>query len=1445
MCKRVGVAQFALLLLNLLTSIASCQSVATPTLHGNVHTGPSPSFAMQARVKSAFSQLPLRFEENQGQASDEIRFLSRGAGYSLWLTGKEAVLAQRTVRNSPNTKSVRSDSKPPELEVFRLQLAGANQHSRVEGLEPLSSKTNYFIGKDPKKWRTNVPSYSKVRYHDVYPGVDLVYYGNQAGKLEYDFVVAPGADARQIELDVQSGLEASPGVQPRRTRLTAKGDLILHGSVTDLRLQKPVIYQQDDKGGRHYIAGSYLLRTGKPDTANQNSNVTFEISGYDHSKPLVIDPAITYSTYFGGAANSVAVYTDPVTGHVYAYLAGGVCDPNFPTKNALQPTFTPQGCAGYIGYGWVGDTFVAKFDPSAAGAESLVWSTYLGSGDNAESASGIGVDTMGNAYVTGNTNSLNFPTINAFQSARKSPSLTTYYPATTADAFLSKLSADGSTLLYSSYFGGSGGENSHAIALDSTGRAYIAGQTWSPDLPTVNPFQGTLRATGGAAFLAIFDPTLSGPSSLVYATYLGGSSTYQGDPALALAVDAAGGAHLGGFATSPDFPIVNGFQNTFTASTNVGMSFYAMLNPFSPPASQLVYSTYLGAAAGFGGFGGVTGVTVDSSGKAYLVGTGVVAQIPVTPGAYQGTVSSGDAAAFIAKINPSLTGSASLIYCARFPFNAGDSISSGIALDPGGNLFISGHAQGGFPLVNPIQNPSDGVFQSVEGGNSWASLTKGLDVDSFLFAFAVDTTTSPRTLYTGTLWGGVYTSSDGGLNWNHVFQLPNTAGSNTCSISGTPCVFALAVDPTAPSNVYAGTSLGLYRSTDRGATWSTLNSGLSSIGAQSATGLQFDGGTLYAATSDALYRLPAGSSSWTSTGLTVGMPFVTIDPFSNPHTIYAFGEFNGQSEYKSIDGGTTWTPFGDTCLTGLAVDTTTTPSTLYGTEHPICGSTFVKSTDGGNTWIQLDSSGEDTSVDPYGPQIVVDSTRTPSIIYGKTQVNLLESKDGGVSWKGVTPNVGKNPLGFIALDPTTATTTSPATLYVGTNTPLPHIFVAELNSSGSALLFSTNIGGGLGEDYNSGNDIATDAAGNVYVTGGTNSIQFPVVNAFQPSAGSAFFTKIGTQSLPPTSSNPVSTQVGVPIGTLTVSFPNITGSSTGNQPTLAVSPLSSADTANFSLSNNLGAYDISTTASYSGTVSLCFQALTVNDLSTFNNLQLVHVVNGSLVNITSSHDFSTRTVCGSTASFSPFVLVNGTPKITWNNPQAITYGTALSSAQLNAIADIQGTFTYTPTSGSVLGPGKGQTLSVTFTPANPAIYRTVTKTASIDVLYSTASCNGDTGHTILQPINANGSSVFKLGSTVPTKFRVCDANGVSVGIPGTVTSYQLVAAGAAIGLSVDEQVYSTAADTAFRWDSTTKQWVFNQGTGKNNPTLSQPNELYVFRINLKDGTSIQFQYGLK
>jgi hypothetical protein len=1524
-------------------------------LPSSVTSAPGPAVTtsvatIQARAKSVFAQLPLRFEKNEGQADPQVKFMSQNGAYSLFFTPKEAVLLLR--RKSPRKAASKSNQNAA---VVRLRFVGSNANPRVVGVEEFPGKTNHFVGNDPKMWHTNVSNYARVKYEKVYPGVDLEYYGNQGG-LEYDFTVTPGADANQIRFEVVGEPSSAPLL-----RLAPNGDLIVKTSGEEVCINKPIVYQPDDVEAVHTSLGAaksdFKKEVSGHFVVEANNRVAFDLGPYDHSKRLVIDPAITYSTYLGGSysslGSSVAVYSDPATGHVYAYVAGGTSDTDFPTKNAMQAS------GG-------GDAFIAKIDPSASVAESLVWSTYLGGSDNGEFAHAITVDSAGNVYLTGDTNSSNFPTVNAYQSARKSPP-NSYYPGTTADAFVSKLSADGSTLLYSTYFGGSGAENVHAIALDSADRVYIAGQTKSTDLPTVNPFQATLRATGGAAFLATFDTMHSGPGSLVYSTYLGGSGThvgteYLGDSAFGLAVDAAFGVHLGGGTTSPDFPIANGFQNNFLG----GMSFYAKLNPFAPSSSQLVYSTFLGGAGGSGGLGGVTGIAVDSAGNAFLAGDAGPGQVPVTPGAYAAPTNPGDVVAFVAKINPALSGSASLIYCASLslPQGGGAALATGIAVDATGNAFIVGHAGPGLSLVNPVQNSSNGVFQSLDAGSTWTGLTKGI-VTNNIWALAIDTSTSPRTIYAGTADGNIYATTDGGLNWIQRVQLPDSSFGNPCTGSNSSCVFILIIDPSVPSTVYAGTSNGVYKSVDRGVNWSAFNDGFSELALQFVRDLKFDSGALYAATSGGLYKLANGATTWTQTSLTSNVTAVAIDPATNPRTFYVMSDFTFLSQ-KSVDGGISWAPYevvttntANQGLTYLVVDTTTNPSSLYG--EGAFGPELIKSSDGGTTWygLPLYELAEAGFTDTYPAQtIVLDTSRNPPIIYVRQGGRVKTSFDGGYTWIDPVPN---GSLHAIAIDPTTATSFSPAVLYAATDNPELKGFVVELDSSGSALLFATYLGGILGSEATLGNGIAVDAAGNIYVTGVTNSYQFPAVNAFQAhvasasTTSSAFFTKIGTQALPLTSPGPISTQVAVPIGTLTVSLPNVTGSTTSSAPTLSVTPLSSSDTADFSLSNNLGAYDISTTATYSGAVTLCFQAQTVNDLATFSNLQLIHIVDGSAISITSSHDFSTRTVCGSATSLSPFVLFNPTTNTALNasaNPsvsgQPVTFAatvtssgsptgnvtfsdgaTVLASIPLTsggasfstsslAVGSHSITATFSgdgrwngstssivsqvvnraatsitvSTSGSpsidnqgvtvaatvtVLTPGLGTpTGSVTFKDGSTTFGTgalnngrvTFTTSAlgvgthSITAVYAGdlnfagsastpaiqqvqyepggTTCLGAPAHQILQPINADGTSVWKQGRVIPAQFRVCDANGVSIGTAGVISSFSLSQIISGTITNVDETVSSTTTDAGFHWDATNQEWIFNIST----KSLAA-NNTYVYTIGLNDGTTIVFKYGLK
>lgn len=1297
--RKVGFSILALIILAVAGVKPGAQtSAATPA---NLAKSAGPHPPSRAPFVETYGKLPLAFEVNEGQTDSRVKFLSRGGGYTLFLTESEAVLSLRKAESvaptfrparaglkSGTTKSVdnpTTDKRPQTSDsVVRMKLAGANPNATATGINELPGKTNYFIGNDPKKWRTNVPTYAKVKYSGVYPGVDLVYYGNQSGQLEYDFVVAPGADPNVISINVgavreppsplrNGGLvpdKSARGQEPTKRavhepplRLDPNGDLVLHSDGGEIRLQKPVVYQEPSTvdssqltakdetrhlplATRHFLDGHYSL--------DAQNRIGFMVGGYDHSKPLVIDPAIAYSTLLGGTtgptyARAIATYTDSSTGTVYAYVAGYTCASDFPTANPLHT------------YGGACDGFVTKFDPAASGPASVVFSTYLGGGGGA----GIAVDSAGNAYVTGSTSSINFPTSNAYQATLKGG----------ADAILTKLNADGSMLLYSTFFGGSGSDGASAIALDSAGRAYIAGGTSSPDLPTVNPYQafrGSLY-TGNYtqnAFVAVLDTTKSGVASLVYATFLGGSGfEYYGDDALAVAVDTVGGIHVAGSTASQNFPTANGFQG---CNTGQG-AFYTKLNPLLSGSAQLVYSTCLGGVNPYDVIHDTAqGIAVDPAGNAYLTGSAFSGIFPTTPGAFQ-TQEVG-LQPWVAKINPSLAGSASLIYSTflgQGPPQWGHDSGNAVAVDSTGNAFVTGSAGPEIPLVNPVMGSTNGAFQSFNAGQTWTGLTQGL-TEFPISALAVDASTSPRTLYAASAGGefatdaGVFASTDGGLNWTEVFHLSSPATPGFCNNGSTgPCIFALAIDPTTPSKVYVGTNEGVFKSSDRGATWSALNTGLTSTAVQQGVeGLTFDvteiGGTvyatLYAGAPDGLYVLSPGAVSWSTTGLTgVEVQHIAIDPATTPHTIYTgsagFSTFYGNSSggsFRSTDGGTAWTEIAQynasPQFSDIAVDDSTSPATLFGYSIFPFGPYVWSSSDGGNTWNPLPS---DPRVygDGVPETIVLDTSTRPSTLYVQDPFNgIFRSADSGNTWS----NVLSAGMGAIALDPTTAGPTPP-TIYAATGAPLGNAYVAELNPSGSALLFSSYLGG-IEEVNTLGFAIALDASDNIYVTGQTTSPYFPTVNAFQatavPGSGSiGFFTKLGSQTLPENSSGSVSTQVVVPNGTLAITFPSITGSTTSSPPTLTVTPLSTASTANFSLSNNLGAYDISTTAEFtassSNPVTLCFQALTVNDFSTFSNLKILHIVNGSPVNVTTSYNFSTRTICGAVTSFSPFVLVKG------------------------------------------------------------------------------------------------------------------------------------------------------------------------------------------------------------
>jgi hypothetical protein len=649
--------------------------------------------------------------------------------------------------------------QPPALSFLRLKLLRANPAAKVSGVNELPGKSNYLTGNDPKQWRTNVPTYGRVRYENIYPGVDLVYYGKQGGQLEYDFVVAPGADPSAIALAIDAGGQVSSKQKaasssqpfvvngsrkagsvatdhaPRTTdstqskiqnrkskissslRIAANGDLIVTAEGGEVRFHKPVVYQEQsirlrrnssqltvesetaldctspDNGprraaslkskiqNRKLIDGRYILKS--------DGEVTFEIAPYDRTRPLIIDPVLSYSTYLGGSdmdyANGIAV--DPSGS---AYVTGYTASIDFPLANPAQSSPGGGTCSDGVDTIPCFDAFVTKLNPAGT---ALVYSTYLG-GSNEDYGTGIALDASGDAYVTGYTNSTDFPVQNALQAEN----------AGGYDAFVAELSADGAFLIYSTYRGGSGDDIGTGIAVDSSGNAYISGYTASPDFP-VTP--GALQTNYGGGdhdgFVVKFN---SGGAKLGYSTFLGGSAD---DYAYGVAVDSAGDAYVTGATNSANFPTLNAFQPNYAGglcavAPNTFPCYDAFVAKLNPAGSALIYATYLGGTGSDYGYA----IALDGSSNAYVTGYTISTNFPTTAGAYQ-RVFGGSYDAFVAKLN----GAGSALVYSTYLGGPGTEIGYDIAVDSLGRALVTGYNYGGqFPTVSPTQAQNAGFYDA-------------------------------------------------------------------------------------------------------------------------------------------------------------------------------------------------------------------------------------------------------------------------------------------------------------------------------------------------------------------------------------------------------------------------------------------------------------------------------------------------------------------------------------------------------------------------------------------------------------------------------------------------------------------------------------------------------------------------------------------------------------
>jgi hypothetical protein len=554
-----------------------------------------------------YARLPLTFEANQGQAGSDIKFLSHGQGYTallsaggmvLSLRGSATTAAASTTQNATSRGSTSENSASQSSSAaarVQFALVGASRNPAVTGENQQSGKVNYFLGNDSTKWLTNVPIYGRVRYTNVYPGIDLVYYGSNQ-QLEYDFEVKPGADPQKIQFAIQGASQL---------QLDDEGNLVLSLGSGEIHFQSPIVYQQSG-GQRTPVNGSYVV--------TDPTHIAFRLGSYDSTKPLVIDPVLSYSTYLGGSgadqSNGIVVDSN---GNVY--VAGYTNAVDFP----VTTLGTLAGNADHV--------FVAKLNSTGT---SLIYADYIGGNSN-DYGIALVLDSSNDVYVTGSTSSSNFPIVNAVQSQAPGP----------YTGFLSQISASGSSLLYSTYLGGSAFDQPTSIAIDSLGEVHVAGYTTSQNFPTVNAYQGTALANQAGAygtygFLTKFS---ANGSSLVYSTYLAGNTAVQqpcGESQVlahpdgtghgcypapysalsAVTVDGNGNAYVAGTTNTNNFPTTsNAYLNSNTTTQDAPLG---VVSKFSS-AGGLDYSTYFYGSSGDPV--GISAIAVDASGNAYITGT--------------------------------------------------------------------------------------------------------------------------------------------------------------------------------------------------------------------------------------------------------------------------------------------------------------------------------------------------------------------------------------------------------------------------------------------------------------------------------------------------------------------------------------------------------------------------------------------------------------------------------------------------------------------------------------------------------------------------------------------------------------------------------------------------------------------------------------------------------
>jgi hypothetical protein len=926
--------------------------------------------ALRSGRKASYARLPLAFEANQGQTSLQTKFRAHGIGYSASLTVGGMVLTLRptelTHGNSTEITLSQSAAQRPDVTI-QFKLVGANPSPVIVGEDQQPGHVNYFIGSDPAKWHRNVPIYAKVRYKNIYPGTDLVYYGNSR-QLEYDFVLAPGADPTRIQFAI-SGTD--------HIVVDAEGNLILKASSGELRFQYPIVYQES--GGRRLtVDGRYIV--------TDPTHVGFYVAEHDRSKPLVIDPTLAYSTYLGGvgAEQPTGIAVDS-NGSVY--VAGYTNSDDFSLTTIGQPSIS----ANHV--------FVAKLDPTGSG---LMYADYIG-GDGNDYGVGLALDNANNVYVTGSTTSSDFPVVKPYQAVKPGP----------YSGFLSKISADGSSLLYSTYLGGNGFDQPAGVAVDTLGEAYIAGGTTSQNFPVVNAYQATASSNqaglfGTYGFVSKFS---ADDSSLIYSTYLAGNSNVAQDcgspcwPApytavSAVAVDANGNAYVTGTTNTYNYPTTYGtYLSSNATQQDATIGFVSKLGS----SGSLGYSTYFYGSSG--NPVGIEAVAVDGSGSAYIVGTvSSDGTFPITttaicdPDVYGFGCSYG----FVTKFDPTAS---TLLYSTFLGPNNYASPQS-IALDLSNNAYV---------LAN-TESAAFGTNNGIEG------YTSGKDI--LLVEIDASASAEPFSTYLGgssnDSASGISVDANGNIyvaGSTDSADFPVTQGAFQGLLGGSVDAFVVrigtnsapAVSLSPPSVPYAAQPVG---STSQVRAVLLRNMGAMPLSVSSIT-VTGD----FAETDDCGTSVPADSSCVFS------VTFTPTGVGSRSGSILIHDNASGSPHVVNLSGS------------GLGAMATLSPASLAFSSQPVGTSSSAQAvtiTNTGNVTLTIGSigiSGDFAEINSCPATLASNSSCTISVNFAPT---VAGTRNGTLS---ITDNAQGNPqtvnLSGVALDFSLASSPNSATVKAG------------------------------------------------------------------------------------------------------------------------------------------------------------------------------------------------------------------------------------------------------------------------------------------------------------------------------------------------------------------------------------------------------------------------------